>query len=426
MKVLFTKKEFLALQPKFKIGAIISDGMWYSHTKWRKLAKVSEDELNSFIDEHLKTGDLLQSDTEEKSFRFCLDAIEKWHYENNISTNAQLVDFLFPADERIWDGMTEVDGFLNAPRRELGSVTFNCGNEAAKEIITALKGIARVREESPGEYRAYGLSAVYIKQIIEDILAKYNKGTEDRTTYARHVVYRREMVDFTPEFKRGLTVFYKNFSRSLVDNRMSTIAIFLPEKEDQESQIIEWVIAAIEKFDETVAVPFSGYLSNVLKHWPMDLPINALGKPLAEFQRNRAKAVQSLTDKFPGRNNFTFHEIAEELEMDIASFIELENSHKVWGKLKNSTTLTWDESAEEKESLISVTGGDLLSNNASKNVQLANKISKAIIDSALETDLFEDAYRLINQIDSSDLNFSKLKEISPEFIQELGIKLGVI
>lgn len=423
MKALYTKKEFLNLPADFKLGAIISDGMWYSQPKWRKLAKVSEEEIEKFIEKHLTTGELIQSDTEEKSFRFTLDAIQKWHYEHNISPNVQLVDFLFPAAERIWDGMTEVEGFLKAPRRELGSVTFSCNSEIAREIISELKGIARVREESPNEYRAYGLSAGYIKNIVEEILNKYNKASESRT-YARHVVYRREMADFTPEFKNGLTLFYKNFSRSLVDNRMSTIAIFLPDKEDQESQIIEWVITAIEKFDETVAVPFSGYLNNVLKHWPMDLPINELGKPLATFQRNRSKAIQKLTDKNPTKTSFSSSEIAEQMRMDLASFNELENSHKVWGKIKNSTTLIWDESAEEKESLPVVDGIEPLSN-SNKNIELANQISRAIINSALETNLFDDAYRLIDQIDSSELNFAKLKEISPTFIQELGVYLGV-
>lgn len=426
MKVLFKKKEFWKLPADFKIGAIISDGMWYSYTKWKKLAKVKEEDLNFFIEQHLKTGELIQSNTKEKSYRFTLDALEKWHYEHNISTETQMVDFLFPADERIWDGMTEVDGFLKAPRRELGSVAFNCSNSTAEKIIKELKGIARVRKENPGEYRAYGLSASYVKKIIEETLVKYEGISEDKTPYARHIVYRREMVDFPEEFKNGLIMFYKSFSRSLVDSRMSTIAIFLPDKEDQESQIIEWVITAIEKFDESVAVPFSGYLSNVLKHWPMDLPVVALGKPLAEFQRKRSKAIQNLSKKYPDKKNFSFNEIADEMELGLDRFTELENSHKMWNGLKNSTTLTWDESSEEKEgAMTTINAGNDLSV-GSKNIKLANKISLAIIQSALETDLFDDAYRLIDQIDSSDLNFAKLKSLSPAFIQELGVNLGVV
>lgn len=423
MKALFTKKEFLELPTEFKLGAIISDGMWYSQTKWRKIAKVTEEEIEEYIQRHLESGELLQSETEEKSFRFTLEAIQKWHYEHNIGIEDQIVDFLFPAADRIWDGMTEVDGFKAAPRRELGSVSFICSANVASEVIDTLKGVARVREDAPGEYRAYGLSAVYMKAIVDEVMSRHPKGPLDKT-YARHIVLRRELSDFTEEFKRGLTMFYKNFSRSLVESRMSTIAIFLPEKEDQESQIIEWVIAAVEKFDEQAAVPFSGYLNSVLRHWPMDLPIKTLGKPLAEFQKKRAKALEELNKEFPDKKNFTYDEISENIGMEIAEFAEMEDSHRVWTKLKNSTTLTWDESAEEKETIVSIAGGEQRSQKQ-KNVELANKISTAIIESAIDTELFDDAYSLISQLDSSDLNFGKLKKISSEFIQDLGLKLGV-
>jgi len=50
----------------------------------------------------------------------------------------------------------------------------------------------------------------------------------------------------------------------------------------------------MQKFDETQPIPFSGYLSNVLRLWPYDLPDNELGKPLSKFQRIRAKAEEEL------------------------------------------------------------------------------------------------------------------------------------
>ena len=57
----FTKDTLKNEPVDFRIGAIISDGMWYSLPKWRKLARVTEREINEWIDEHLADGSLLQS-----------------------------------------------------------------------------------------------------------------------------------------------------------------------------------------------------------------------------------------------------------------------------------------------------------------------------------------------------------------------------
>ncbi|MGR5494573.1 hypothetical protein ACPV5Z_26920, partial [Vibrio mediterranei] len=75
-----------------------------------------------------------------------------------------------------------------------------------------------------------------------------------------------------------------------------TMEIFLPEQMDRNAQMYEWIIKALQKYDENSGVPFSGYLASVLNRWPYDLPDNALGKPMAAFQRNRAKAIKKLKE----------------------------------------------------------------------------------------------------------------------------------
>ena len=74
-----------------------------------------------------------------------------------------------------------------------------------------------------------------------------------RNIYSRNESKHREIVDFTPEFARGLVLFYKRFGRSFVKKDMETIQIFIPDPEDQESQITIWVMTAIEKFDESAS-----------------------------------------------------------------------------------------------------------------------------------------------------------------------------
>lgn len=421
MNALFTKESLKKQNTDFRIGAVISDGMWYSLPKWRKLSKVTEEEINEWIDKKIDEGVLLQSPTGAKSYRFPLESIYEWYYEQDLNLGVQLIDSIFPP--RIWDGMTETEGFLSAPLRKIGIVSFSCTSEIAAEVSQALKGIAKIRETDPGRYKAYCLSSSYVKEIIEDILKKYEPLPANRKIYSRAESNRREMVDFTPEFSHGLVVFYKQFAKTLVKSNSDTIQIFIPDPEDQESQILIWVITAIEKFDESASVPFSGYLNNVLNRWPFDLPSNHLGKELSLFQRNRSRAINAMKKRFGDEKNFTNTEIATEMAIEQIKFNDLEEKHRVWTRSRNTTTLTWDENSDEK-SIESNVSGNFTGSSAS-DISLANKLSQSVIQTALNTGLYEDAFSIISQIDISEINISKIQSISEPFIQELGFVLGV-
>lgn len=413
-------KETLKKEPvDFRIGAIISDGMWYSLPKWRKLAKVTEDEIKEWIDTNLADGTLVQSTTGAKSYRFPLKSIINWYDRHNLNIRGQLVDFIFPP--RIWDNMTETEGFLTAPLREIGIVSFSASQKAVKEVIQALRGIARVREFEPGRYKAYCLNALYVRGIIETTLKNINEDSE-RKIYSRSEAKRREMADFTSEFAQGLVFFYKEFGKTLVKKEMETIKIFLPEPEDQDSQVLMWVLMAIEKFDETSAVPFSGYLDAVLRRWPYDLPATHLGKDLSSFQRQRAKAVTALKLEH-GDRNFSNIELASFMEMDQMKFNDLEEKHRIWNRTQNATTLTWDENADEKLISNNMSGG--VGDIAASDILLANKLSYSVIQTALNTGNYHDAFSIISQIDISEISMNKIETVSEEFIQELGRLLGV-
>lgn len=420
--MVYTKETFKKQPSDFRIGLIISDGMWYSLPKWRKMAKVTEQEINTWVDKKLSEGILIQSPTGAKSYRFPLTSIKKWYKENGFIIGEQLIDSIFPA--RIWDNMTETEGFLNAPLRKIGVVSFSSTVDVAREISLALRGIAKLKEVESGKYKAYSLNAQYTKEIIEKELVKYGYSGK-RITYSKSESRRRELVDFSPKFASGLILFYKEFAKSMVKNQMDTIKVFLPDPEDQESQITLWVLTAIEKFDESAAVPFSGYLDSALSHWPYNLPSEYLGQDLSIHQRERSKALRILRNRYGTDKNFTSQELAEAMGItDNRKFNDLEDQHKIWNKTRTATTLTWDENSDEKIAETS------LLNNVSSNVnvsdiKLAHKISLSVIESALNTELFEDAFSMISQIDVSELNIRKIQSISDDFIQELGLILGV-
>lgn len=418
-EALYTKTTLRREDPDFRIGAVISDGMWYSLTKWRKISRVSEEEMDQWIDEHLKNGTLIQSDTGAKSYRFPLGSILSWYSEHEIPLGTQLIDSIFPP--RIWDNMTETEGFLSSPLREIGIVSFTGNREIAEIIRESLRGVARVREFEPGVYKAFCLNATYVKQIIDEELDKnidLLRGTPKKL-YSRLQSRRREIVDFTPDFADGLIMFYKTFGKTLVKKEMETIQIFIPDPEEQETQILLWVIEAIEKFDESTAVPFSGYLNSVLKRWPYNLPIDHLGKDLTQFQKQRSKAVERLKEKYGEAKNFTNIELAGAMEMEQAHFNDLEEKHKVWSKTRKPASLTWDENSDEKMvEPIDQPG-------AVSDIVLAHKLSKAIVQTACNTGLYEDAFAIISQIDASEINMAQIDSVSELFIQELGVSIGV-
>lgn len=423
VKFPLTKKTIKDHPADFRIEVIIADGMWYSLPKWRKLARVTEAEIDAWVERNLNGGRLIQSPTGAKSYRYHTEAVLAWHEEHGLEVGDQLLDFIFPA--RIWDGKTEVEGFLEAPLRELGVVTFECTSPVAREVAEALKGVARVRESDPGRYKAYALSADYVKPIIQDIFAKHTVAEASRI-YSRGSSKRRELVDFSENFAHHLISFYRTFAKTLVKREMETIKIYIPEVQDQESQIISWVFTAIEKFDEASSVPFSGYLNSVLRRWPYDLPYLHLGRDLSFFQRDRAKALARLRAEAGDHETvFSASALAKEMGMTISAFTDLEEKHNVWMKTKNAASLTWDENSEEKPGE-AVMGSVGATSSSKSNAVQANRLSVALVATALKTGEHEAAFTVISQMGSEELDLERLRTASPSFILELGAHLGLL
>lgn len=412
----YSKSDLKSLPANDKIEAVLADGMWYSFTKWKKLAKVSEEELNAWIDKHLANGYLIQSGTGAKSYRISYDSVIAWHKKNNIKVGEPIFDFIFPA--RVWDNQTEVEALESAPLREVGIITFQSSPSVAKEIQAALLGVAHVREVDPCKYKAYSLSAEYTKAIIQDVFSRHTI-SEARRIYSRTSSQRRELVDLSDRFAHHMMLFYRSFAKTLVKKEMNTIRIYIPEPQDQESQIVSWIITAIEKFDERQSVPFSGYLNSVLKRWPYDLPNELLGQDLSSFQRGRSKAVARLKERGDAVTNST---LAKEMGMRDSDFMNLEEKHEIWIKMKSATTLTWDENSEEKST------DNIIANNGiytDDDLNQGNALSVAALRAGLNTGRFSEALLIVSQIGADSIDHKNIEETSEEFITELGKVLGV-
>jgi hypothetical protein len=421
-----SRKDLKKYSSDFKLEAIIADGMWYSLPKWRKLSKVSEVEIQNFIGRNLNRGRLVQSKTGAKSFRYTYRAVLDWHARYGIKVGEPIFDFIFPA--RVWDRQTEVDGFNNAPLRDVGIITFECTATVMSEVRLALLGVAKIRSAGSGRYKAYCLSARYVKEIIQEVFDRHTISEASRI-YSRSSSMRRELCDFSPRFAEHLILFYKGFARSLLKKEMETVRIYLPDPADQNAQILEWVITAIEKFDEASSVPFSGYLNAVLKRWPYDLPNHYLGKDLSIFQRDRSRAIKILKTRV-GDASFTSEQLASELGMKLVDFLDLEEKHHIWIHTKNASTLNWGDSGEEKQITDSQSEVDSKEDVKSEiadygNIIKANELSTAIIHAALKSGNFDDAYMIISQVDAGEIDPDIISKTSPMFIRELGAQLGI-
>ena len=418
-EALYNRRTLRAQPADFRISAIIIDGMWWSFEKWRNEARVTEEQLRAWLNEHLANGDVIQADFGARSYRAPLRYIIAWHQEHDIKLGQQIVSFLF--SPRIWDGMTEADGFDRAPLREVGTVTFSCPQSTASKVKDALRGVARVRELTPGKFRAIGLSSHYIAAIVKDVYASVPEA-ERGTVFPRACSHRRELVDFPPRFLDGLMEFYRRFASSLLARQMETIKIFLPEYSDREAQVVDWVISAIEKYDERSAVPFSGYLDVVLKRWPFDLPNIFLGKDLAGFQRQRSRAIKALHRANPtGSGIYSAQELADEIGMDQREFNELEDQHRSWLGVKTATTLVWDgrdEGGGQREKA-STRIHEVDNAEVARQRQLAHRLSLAIIDAITATGRVRDGLTVISSMDAQGSELSRVQGLDERFRDEM-------
>lgn len=415
---LYTKSSLSKQPVRFRIEAVISDGMWYSLSKWQEVSNVEEDELLDYVEEALEKGVIVQSPTGSRSYRMPAESIINWYNDNNIDLygEQQLLDFSFPP--KIWAGMTEPEGFLKAPVREIGIVSFLVDKKSAEGVKKALKGIAKVRESEPGKYRAYGLNANYIKErVVEAIELNCGLKSENTKVYSRQISKRREMIDFDPKFAANLVNFYKELGKNFVKTSEKTISIYIPSLEEQDAQVLMWVLEAIEKFDESASVPFPGYLDNVLKRWPYNLPSYFLGKELSQFQKDRAKAIEELKTEFGEEQVFTYEDIADKMHMGHDYFFDLEEKHKAWIGTKNAEPLFWEDKGEEKtdESTESVMS---LGVREDSNKELSNTISVSAIKSAIETGRFDDCIILTNQVDSGEVSTNLNSMLGSDFIEK--------
>lgn len=404
------RDKFNSESTEWRIEAVIHDGNWYDFEKWKKVSKVKDSELNSWIEKNREK--LIVS--EQNSYRVGYDEIIAWYQKEELDLESSIVPNNFPP--KLWGKTTETDVFLSAPRRRVGTVSFSTHNKSlylkCKEI---LKGVGKIIPDSDGRYKAHGLSSTHMKNLLMKGLTEEEFESIDLKT--RSSIMQRELADLPEDWLEEALDFYANtFAPTILRSSMSTISIYLPDRHDIHSQTLVWVINAMKKFNEDASVPFSGYLSKVLRFWPYDLPDERLGKELARFQRERKRAIDeaiSISGDKESGDKVSISVIAALMGMDLNDYIELNNQHENWLSEKNATSLMWEDSSNEKK-------GEMVGveEKTEDDIKKLSKISIATVKAAVDSEDWDSAYRVISSIDQDDFNEHLREELSDKFLVE--------
>lgn len=391
-------KERFSLRDKdFRINAVIHSGQWYTFDKWLKLSQVDREDLVKYLEE--TTVPIIHK---QNSYRVDSEEVFRWYRENNLNIEEAIVPNDF--SPRVWGGKTEVDVLLETPQHISNILLVYCNDiNVLYKIKNILRGYAWcVYRENKKQLKIYTTSFKYIEQILTSQLT----GREFNSLVIRYTVQRkwRSLSDFDEDFLGGFLMFYSNFSKQCLKPHMETIKTYINSHEDIESQIREWIMIALNKFDEKETVPFSAYLNRYLQFRPYELGNELLGDDLANFQKEHSRAVKELASELNVDIKLVDENLVREKMgySDKNEYFSLLERTIEFNSLKVARDINWEEKNNEKQ-------GSSIFERKEKNEhdrRRQTEISKAIIKATIETEKYEDLETLLSN------NFDALKYLN--------------
>lgn len=411
------EKQFKEKDKLFRIEAVIHDGQYYNIEKWAKISLVE----NKDIEEYIKNNKNKLIKLNE-SYRMPLAQIFDWYGKNNIDITTCIVPNNFTP--KIWNGYTEAEFLEMNPRRMVSSLYLdltNCDTDTINKIKHICLLYGNIISKNTSEFTVYTLNIDFIKHRISRELGRdiWNTiSSRNRTLFKK-----REIGGLDNEFLHHFMIFYSEYIYGILKNHMTTINTFIPDQEDLNVQIIEWILTALSKYDETSAVPFSGYFTTVMAHWPYNLPEIELGRELATFQRSMSRVLKELED-IENTNEISSDMIKEKMLDEYSSddFDRLYSENKYWYNMRNTQDLYYDDNRECKALHV-------VDNRSSVQVKsdksLACSISISLIETAVKTELWNDFFAVLKIIINNGIgsNNNLYEVLSDEFKEELMITL---
>ena len=387
-------KEFYNKPKNYRIELVIHDGNWYTKEKWAKIARVSVSDIEKYIDSVdylIKTND---------SYRCNYDEIIRWYKSKKLNITAELIPKNFPP--KLWDGKTEVEHFLESPKTEVSTMLVEYkgpNNELYEAIINELRYYGYLLSTKNNKIKVYCISPELIKHKVIQIVPKNE--IEHFNFRSREDFYLRFLIDINENYLEKALEFYNWYAYTLLKPQMETIRIFLETNEAIYSKITEWVLTAVQKYDETQSVPFSGYLANVLRSWPYDLPSEEYGKQLSAFHRNRQKLIKECNKK--NEPVPEARELAEILGITYEEYLEFDFEYNNWRKKKFAEEIVFDKNkGNEKKAY------NLMSKKTTEDLDQSYNFSKMVLRLFKETKDAKSVYALLtNDLDNIDSSFKE-------------------
>lgn len=391
------KEQFSLRDKDFRINAVIHSGQWYTFDKWLKLSQVDREDLIKYLEE--TTVPIIHK---QNSYRVDSEEVFRWYHENNLNIEEAIVPNDF--SPRVWGGKTEVDVLLETPQHISNILLVYCDDvNVLYKIKNILRGYAWcVYRENKKQLKIYTTSFKYIEQILTSQLTD----REFNSLIVRYTMQRkwRSLSDFDEDFLGGFLMFYSNFSKQCLKPHMETIKTYINSHEDIESQIREWIMIALNKFDEKETVPFSAYLNRYLQFRPYELGNELLGDDLANFQKEHSRAVKELASELNVDIKLVDENLIREKMgySDKNEYFSLLERTIEFNSLKVARDINWEEKNNEKQ-------GSSIFDRKEKNEhdrRRQTEISKAIIKATIETERYEDLETLLSN------NFDALKYLN--------------
>lgn len=222
-------------------------------------------------------------------------------------------------DPLVFGGLTEAEGWAIAPITPRDRVHFRTDRELPlADFRAALPASVTVTyDEGDGLYRVDGETgtAEALAGLIRAWCAEHGYATVGLRP--ENGVRRRAPRDLPPAFLDGLCRHYCRVSLKRLQRNMSTIRLHLPDNDDIDQQVAEWVLKAVSQYDETKSVPFGAFLATQLSKWVHDLGRNAYGRTAADTENKQQKAVAAFTAEHQRRPSEK--ELAEYMGQSVAT-----------------------------------------------------------------------------------------------------------
>lgn len=377
-KVMWENNEFKELPIDFRVGAIVSDGQYYTADKVRILCQEKPGfTVKPILEEMVSRGELV-AHPNGVTFYMTLEQLKAWRAAHGLPLTARpirriVAPRIFGTGEH---QCTENELFLRAPLHQVGTVTFRLVDPyVLTELTSQLGWMGEFKMETEDRGKLYCLSAAAARQR----LLKFEEEQGGRVFWpgrvsSHNVSMRRELCELDRPAVMDLVQYYTKFSRKLVPYINKTFDAYMgvgpgatgksisaDAKADLAAEsdtiVMSWIMKLVQQYDESSGIPFSVYLQQVIPRFVYDYSGKQVGQEVNRFQIEKNKAIKRL-NKATGNPQASVFYSSETIRRDMAEngfritreeYLACDSSLDSWRKMrKPSMGLSWED-GEEKQ-----------------------------------------------------------------------------